>query len=164
MNYRLIKIDNLSGNKASLYSIIGEHENKNLFQQFIDENFNSHKSEILNIVSRLKSIGNKTGAREHYFKTKEGAYGDSIWALYDVPNSNLRLYIIHFGVQLIILGGGGPKNVRALQEDPKLKHENYLLRSLSKVIDQRIADKEIKYIENGLDFSGNLEFDEIEEI
>jgi len=56
---------------------------------------------------RLKIIGNETGARESFFKTKEGIPGDGVCTLYDTPDKKLRLYCIRYGKQLIIIGAGG---------------------------------------------------------
>ena len=58
------------------------------------------------------------------------------------------------------MGGGGPKNVRALQEDEKLKKENYLLRDISSRITERIREGRIQFSEDYLDFTGDLEFKE----
>lgn len=103
-------------------------------------------------------MGNKTGAREHFFKINEGNLGDGVCALYDNPDKNLRLYCIRYGTLIVIIGGGGPKNVDKLQQDEKLKSENYLLRDLYSLITHRIKTKEIKYTKNLMDFTGNLEF------
>ena len=52
----------------------------------------------------------------------EGIPGDGVCALFDLPNSNLRLYCIRYGNSIIILGGGGqkPKTISAFQENEKL--------------------------------------------
>ncbi len=63
MNCKLKKIIELSGNKASIYSVIIENEQKTLFEIFLEENIISFKSEIENILKRLEIIGKKTGAR-----------------------------------------------------------------------------------------------------
>ena len=163
MKCEIVKLDNLSGHRASVYSLYLEEEGKTLFDRFIADFFLLHKSEISNIVSRLKAMGHKTGIRESFFKKNEGAPGDQIWAFYDIPNSKIRLYIIYFNLQLIIVGGGGPKNVRALQEDKKLKSENYFLRGVSRAINERIRSRDIIYINNGMDLEGELKFDNIKE-
>ena len=64
----------------------------------------------------------KKAAREGYFKLHEGKPGDGIVALYDRPDSRLRLYCIRYGSVTLIVGGGGakPKSVRAWQEVPEL--------------------------------------------
>ncbi len=84
-----------------------------------------------------------------------------VCALYDNPNSNLRLYCIRFASSLVILGGGGykPKTIRALQEDRKLMAENKLMVKLSDEIAKRIKVKDIVFINNSMDFDGDLEFE-----
>jgi hypothetical protein len=132
---------------------------KTLYEQFIAENFDSHKSEIIYINKRLQIIGTRTGARDIYFKQNEGSPGDGVVALYDDPKKKLRLYCIRYGNQIIIVGGGGPKRTRTLQEDPKLEAENYFLRWLSQQITSRLND-DIHFSKDALDFSGNLEFED----
>lgn len=165
MKYELVKLNKMSGNKASIYSILLEDEQKTLFDCFIEENKNSFISELKSISDRLKTIGHITGAKEDFFKHKEGNPGDGVCALYDLPGSQLRLYCIRYGSLIVILGGGGykPKGMRAFQEDPKLKKENYFLRQVSSAIQKRIADKEIIYTDDYMDFEGNLIFNDEED-
>ncbi|MHC1705756.1 MAG: hypothetical protein AB9846_17780 [Tenuifilaceae bacterium] len=162
MNYKIVKLDNLSGEYASIYSIFDTDEEKTLFEIFIKENKSLFLSELNDIIIRLKVIGSKTGAREHFFKLNEGEPGDGVCALYDIPESNLRLYCIRYGTLLVILGGGGykPKSIRKLQQDPKLKDENYFLRGLSAKITKRIQEGEIKFTNDHKDLEGNLEFND----
>lgn len=159
MKYRLKKISSLSGNKASVYSVIIDDEDITLYEKFLTENRTSFLSEIRDINKRLEIIGKQTGAREHYFKLKEGNLGDGVAALYDLPSKNLRLYCIRYGTQLIILGGGGNKKVQKLQQDAKLKLENFLLRDISKLITEKLND-DLFFINDGLDFDGNLDFED----
>jgi len=159
MKYKLKKISKLSGNKATIYSVIIDDNDKSLYELFLAENITSHISEITFINKQLQIIGNKTGAREGFFKMYEGKYGDGVCALYDKPGYKLRLYCIRYGTQIIIVGGGGEKNVRALQDDPKLKKENYILRDVSKLIAEKLND-EISFSIDGFEFEGNLELDD----
>ena len=159
MNVRIVKLEQLSGNKTSIYSVIIDNKEETQFEGFLRENNTVYSTEIKDIIGRLITIGNKTGAREHFFKEKEGKPGDGVSALYDVPSKNLRLYCIRYGTQILILGGGGKKEVRALQEDDKLREENYLLRDISNFITQKIVSQDIKYINNGLELEGDLEFE-----
>lgn len=162
MKYKILKINNFSGKEATIYSVSIEDENETLLNRFVKENEISFKSETKDILKRLYTIGHTTGARIQFFKEWEGKPGDGVCALFDNPNSNLRLYCIYFGSQLIVVGSGGhkPKNIRALQQDDKLKAENYLLRKISEQITQRIRDKEISYTKDYMIFDGNLEFNE----
>ena len=162
MQFKIVRLSILSGKKTSIYTIIQEGEEFSLFEKFLNENSISFKTEVLDILKRLKTIANKTGARESFFKTKEGNPGDGICALYDQPGSNLRLYCIRFGQELIVLGGGGPKpkKIRALQEDEKLKQENYQLREIAQYIMKAQKEKELWFSKDFLDFEGNLNFED----
>ncbi len=158
----IVKLEQFSGSKASIYSVVLAGETQTLLDKFISENIILHKSETKNILERLIAIGHNVGARVNFFKRGEGNPGDGLCALYDNPNSKLRLYCIRYGSQIIIVGGGGekPKNIRTLQESDKLKEENYLLRELSGQITNRIKEKEIQFSNDSLNFIGDLAFDE----
>lgn len=164
MKYKLVKLQKLSGNKASIYSVVQNDETESFLEKFVRENKISFINETKNILMRLKSIGHTAGARENFFKIFEGKLGDGVCALYDEPGSNLRLYCIRYGTQLVVVGNGGPKpkRISAFQEDDKLTDENYFLRWLSGEITSRIKDKEILYTNDHLDFAGNLEFEDDE--
>ncbi|WP_036841280.1 hypothetical protein [Polaribacter sp. Hel_I_88] len=155
---QLIKIPNLSGSRGSVYTILIDEEENTSFKNFVMNNQNSFKSEIKDIVARLKTMSSKTGMRENFFKLHEGSPGDGVCALYDEDNSNLRLYCVRYGSQLVIVGGGGhkPKSIRAFQEDTNLERENYILRELSKLITEKMQDREIRFSEDGMDFEGDL--------
>ena len=86
-----IKIPDLCGKAASIYSVILDGETQTLFEKFLQENKTSYISELKNILIRLQTIGHKTGAREVFFKIHEGSLGDGVSALYDEPGKMLRL-------------------------------------------------------------------------
>jgi len=159
MNCEIVKLEEFSGNEASVYSIYIEEEELTLYDKFIIENKALFLTEITDINKRLINIG-KIGAKENFFKLNEGNPSDGVCALYDNPNSNLRLYCIRYGTSIVIIGGGGhkPKSISALQEDKKLTEENYFLRELSKEIKQRMLDKELKFTTDYLDFEGDINF------
>ncbi len=163
MKYKIVKLTDLSGNEANIYSIYLPDYGKTLFEIFLQENQNSFKSELIDILDRLKVIGKHTGARESYFKLYEGEPGDGICALYDEPDKSLRLYCIRYGCLIIILGGGGHKQSHTLQEDKKLKQENYFLRQVVKDIKRKMELGDIKISEDGTEFLGNLEIIDHEE-
>lgn len=166
MKCRLVKLGKITGNKATVYSVIQNVEQITLFDKFIYENKNSFISEIKEILIRLNTIGKKTGARINFFREWEGKPGDGVCALRykeKKRDENLRLYCITFGNQIVVVGGGGPKNVRALQDDEKLRKENYFLRWLSDQISIRIKEKELEYTDDFLEFIGDLNFQDDEE-
>lgn len=160
VNFKLVRISSLSGKNATFYSIILNNDSDSLFEKFINENKNLLKSELSDILTRLKVMGKETGAREGFFKLYEGNPGDLVCALYDNPRKKLRLYCIRFGTEIVILGGGGekPKSMRRLQESSKLKSENEILRYVSIKIKQKMDDKDMKFSHDYLEFEGNLEF------
>jgi hypothetical protein len=154
----LKKIPQFSGSKGSVYTILLDEDENTAFKKFVTEHQDSFKSEIKDIVGRLKTMGCKTGMREQYFKINEGVPGDGVCALYDTEESNLRLYCIRYGAQLIVLGGGGhkPKEIKSFQESEELEKENYILRTLSALITEKMRDREINLCDDGLDFEGEL--------
>lgn len=162
MKYRLEKNYKLSGDKASIYNVYLYDEDDTLFNRFVAENKSLSKDELKDIVKRLNTIANKTGAREQFFKVGEGGASDNIDALYDKPGSKLRLYCIRYGEALIILGGGGPKpkGTRTWQDDEKLSKEMKLLKRISQDIYQKQLDKDLWLKNDGMDFDGNLEFED----
>jgi hypothetical protein len=156
VKFEIVKLEELSGDRASIYSVIVNDEPDHLFGQFVHENTSNYPNEMKDIVARIRAIGQKTGAMEHFFRQNEGKPGQGIVALFDQPKGKLRLYCLYFGKWAILLGGGGPKNVATLQEDPKLKNENYLLRSISNAITLRIKEKDLWWKGNNLE--GDLIF------
>lgn len=160
MKFRIQKLEQFTGEQAGIYSIFLEDEQQTMFERFLKENISLFKSEIIDITQRIRAINEKTGAREQYFKFKEGTPGDGICALYDLPEKHLRLYCIRYGSSLLILGGGGlkEKEIRAFQENEKLTEENYFLRKVSDLITERIKDGEIEFTADYTQLTGNLDF------
>jgi len=89
VNFEIVKINELSGNEATIYSIIINGSKLTLFEQFIVENKNSFKNEINDIISRLHVLGSNTGARESFFKLNEGNSGDGSVLYMTNQNTNL---------------------------------------------------------------------------
>ena len=164
MNFEIVKLDNLSGRKANVYSVMIDSESKSLFGKFITKYKADYRDEIIDIVDRIDLIANYTGAENRHFKENEGRLGDLVCALYDMPNSNLRLYCIRLGKTILILGGGGFKSklIRALQQDPILTEENYLMREISEKLYDRIKENEIYWSDDEMEILGNLIFEDNE--
>jgi hypothetical protein len=147
----------LSGPKTAIYSIVMNQEN--LYKRFLLENNQQHLEELLNINLRLKTIASETGPIEDFFKPNQGNYDDKVCYLYDDPERFLRLYCIRFD-HTVILGGGGykPREIRALQEDPKLKQENSIVREVSQLLHERLKKGLISWSIDGKHFKGDLTF------
>ncbi len=144
MLYEIVEIQEVSGAECSIYSVILKGGKSSLFDQFIDENDQLYKIEINEISEKLFRIGNELGARAQYFKINEGKPGDLLCTLYDEPEKNLRLFCIRFGMNILILGGGGfkSKEIRAWQEDPELAKEGNLMIRLAEHIGKRLEKRE----------------------
>ena len=160
MKCKLVRLESLSGGKASIYSILIDKDNETLFEQFVMEHMSSFKDETNDIIKRLRTIGQKTGARAQFFKEHEGKPGDGVCALYDDPDRKLRLYCIRYGLSLVVVGDGGykDKSIRAYQEDERLRKACEFVQLLSSRITACIRNKEIRLIMEGYDFDGDLEF------
>ena len=160
MKFELIELENLSGPKATFYSVLIDDDSETLFEKFYEENKDIFREELKSIVKTLDIIALDNGARRTYFKENEGKLGDLVCALYDTPKSNLRLYCIRLGNTVIILGSGGQKSksIKALQEDEKLTKENYLMRTLSDLLYKKIKEGEI-YWQDEMTLAGNLIID-----
>lgn len=163
MNFRLVKILGLSGEKATIYTVILEEDEpskKSLFDHFLDENNSKFREEVKDIVKRIKAMGHKTGATDIFFKDWEGKPGDGVCALFDSPDKHLRLYCIRFGNAVLVVGGGGhkPKSMKALQESKKLAKENDLMKIVSIEIAARIRDRELTWSQDGNELEGDFKF------
>lgn len=153
MKFELVILEELSGNRATIYSVYLDEEDTTLFDKFVSENIADFPKEVSNINNQLLTIGNKTGAIEIYFAKPEGKPGQGIWDLRDKPKRSLRLYCMLIGKGVVILGGGGPKTTRTIQKDPKLKYENDLMRKVSELLTQKMKpdEKEIWLSEDGME-------------
>jgi hypothetical protein len=145
----LVELGMFSGAKARFYSIIINEEESTLFEQFIEKHLQTHRNEINDMLMRLHIMGQKEGAREHYFKLHEGKLGDGVAAYYDLPSRKLRLYCIKYGLSTVILGCGAPKNSRTYQEDPILHSTAKKMIRIAKVLNEGIKNKEIILNEDG---------------
>lgn len=165
MNISLVELEELSGEKIRVYSLIIGEDDLTIYDKFLEEN-QEFEDEVVDITNRIEVAARHTGLRDDFIKPGEGDLGDGIHAFYDKPDSNLRLYFIRFGNVAIVLGGGGykPKTIRRLQDDPKLKDENYFLRKVSAVLADAVRTGTLFITEEGLesttDFTYTIDEDE----
>lgn len=151
MRYEIEEIEELSGNACHIYSLREDGSENSLFDDFIVRNSDLYEDEVIDIYNRLKYMGNEGGAREGFFKLNEGKPGDGIVALYDRPDSRLRLYCIRYGAVTLIVGDGGakPKSARTWQEVPELDSSVKRLMQISDKIYEAIREKDIRFTEDG---------------
>lgn len=156
MNYRIVPVVQVTGPACNIYTIIRDGSSHSVYEEFLQSNATGFRPQLRDIALRLESMGKQSGAREHFFKLREGRLGDLVAALYDRPDAKLRLFCIRFNNHLLILGGGGPKDVRAWEEDPTLsKAANELIR-LSEAIKEEMKDKTLRWNDEGTDLLGDL--------
>jgi hypothetical protein len=158
VNYEIVELEPYSGSEAKVYSIIPMGEEETLFERFVDEYKADFKNEVKDILKTIYQIGHTTGARSSFFKQHEGKYGDFVCALFDVPEKNLRVYCIRFGMVAVILGGGGEKGkgVRAWQDDEILSKRANQMIQYAKDILQRIDDGDLYWSKDRTELQGNL--------
>lgn len=168
LEFDLVEVEGYSGPKLRVWTVVLDNESQSLFDAFLAQNHKEFKVEIEDMLSKLETMGLETGLKLQWVKIHEGAQGDGICALFDYPDKQLRLYFIRLGDasddHTIILGGGGPKpkNVTALQDDEKLRHENYLLRDIAKILYQAMDNDELSitsndcYSQNDYHFKGEI--------
>jgi|ERR1700761_4724610 len=163
MNFSLKKVTRLSGRQASIYAVVLAGESQTVFEQFMAEYQADYRAELKDIVGRLQVIGHTTGARQNFFKEFEGKFGDLVCALYDDPDRKLRLYCIRFGGDFVILGGGGPKDVAAWQDDPNLAYNAQLMITVAKQLHERFKEGDLRWTADFKDIQGDLTFKEEED-
>ena len=161
MKYELVKLNELSGYGATVYTVVVDNSNSTLFGQFILDHKTKYPREVNEILQSISVIGQKTGARQGFFKEKEGKPGDGVCALYDKDESKLRLYCIRYGSVAIVLGGGAikNKNTRAWQDDEELKRHAEMMIKISADIYRRLKNKEIYWSRDGRELIGLCEFE-----
>lgn len=159
MEFELVKLAGFSNDEVSVYTLLNCDTGISLFQSFIQENQHQFPDEVKDIAKRILSF-KEVGAREQFFKHKEGNPGDGVCALYDGEDSNLRLYCIRYGTVLVILGSGGhkPKTTRRLQETKKLEDENQIMRNLSSEIEKRRRNGDLSFSKDFLEIEGDMIF------
>ena len=84
MNFTLVEIEELTGKKLKVYSILTEENAENcytLYDEFIDANRDQFKSEIVYINDRIEVIAKYTGLRDDFLKKDEGSLKDANYFL-----------------------------------------------------------------------------------
>lgn len=159
MKNKLVRLSNLSGAAASVYSIYYNDKKEVLFERFIRENLARNPGETMNIVDRLRWIGEHTGAKECYFKLDEGLeWNDGVCALFDVPEKNLRLYCILISKKILIVGNGGckSKDIRTWQENRHLSAAVHEMMHFSRIVNVKLEHGSLYLSDDELTLEGNM--------
>lgn len=144
MSFQIVEMEDLSGPKAHIYSVVLDNEEETLLEQFFDEYRDNELAQAM--YNKIAAMAKRTGCRREYFREGEGNFGDGVVAL---AIGNLRLYGIYFNQTLVLLGSGGVKNVRTYQEDPELNKKVKQIKSVASEINKAILEKGISISEDG---------------
>lgn len=157
MAIKLKLLSDLSGEKATIYTLVNTDTKKCPFSDFLEKWSKDYEDKILSFIRRIKAIGQTVGGLEEYFKMHENeteGIGDEVCALFDEPDKEMRLYCIRISEKIIILGGGGPKKVRTWQECPTLSKAVRELIEVAEKIKSNIKKGSFQYSEDQMRFSG----------
>ena len=156
-SFEVVKIPQLSGNRASFYTAYMSDDETSLFDQFLVKNSRDHLSELEKILDGITTMANKTGARDDFFEKYEGLkIGEGVYALYA---KQLRLYCFRMDNHIVLLGGGGWKTVAKWQDDTQLATDVNRVRFIAQQIDARIRNRDIRRSPDDLNLIGDLTFD-----
>lgn len=156
MNYRIVKLVQLSGRRATLYTLVKADGTGSLFDTLLHECDAQYPAETENLLAKLRTMGQQIGLRKDQFRMDEGRPGDLVVAVSDDVTSTLRAYGIRYGNTILLLGAGGPKLVRAWQDDPKLKRAAEEMIAISKAMKEKTKNREITWTPDQMEWTGEL--------
>lgn len=141
--------------RANLYSVRLSGSQATEFEKFINDPVISEHKDFTKLTAQLSSILSRYGCEDNFFRHASSPTDPVSELCY----GKLRLYCAKWSKTILIAGGGGIKSTRTYQEDPLLNQSVELLKYVSKLLEQRIRDKEIVFDQDGF-FSGDLTFEE----
>lgn len=159
MKFDIVNIEEFSGQKAQIYSIMYEGDDMTLMDHFFEDNEKDHQEDLEEMASKLHVMGNDTGCRVQWFKLYEGALGDGVVAF---SYNRMRLYCLRYDNTCIFIGSGGykPPDIRAYQEDPYLNSKAQEMKQIAACINKAIKEKDLKVRDDGtLDISEFIELE-----
>jgi hypothetical protein len=142
--------------KTAFYSIRFEAEQLCETDRFIERftKSDSFQDDLQIIKAWIEKMGTEKGALERYFRPERNASAIPLDA------SDLRLYCVRLSDEVVILGNGGEKTSRAVQDSPDVYPHFIDMNNLYRTLQASI--RRGNTIRNGKQLSGQLEF-EIEE-
>ena len=67
MDFDFQEIEELSGAKARVYSVVLEGEEDSLLEQFINENAHQYPKEVQKIFGKIRTMAENTGCKRTFF-------------------------------------------------------------------------------------------------
>jgi hypothetical protein len=140
-----------SFDKVTLYTIREEGKEHNETDEFLLRfmSKSKFKKDIESIIYYLKRIGEQ-GALQRYFRPEKKAVAIPI------RSSKLRLYGYRVSDQILIIGNGGKKTSKKVQDSPDAFPHFKLMNNLIYVIQRKLEKRELS-IEGNV-FQGDLNF------
>lgn len=153
MKFSIIHINELSGNKAQVYSLIYESKSISELQSFAYKFQDIYPDVIHQVFQRIHIISKRDGIQDSFFK-RESPESHNVFRL--LETENLRLYCIMFSNIFLLFGSGGKKKHKTKKniENPHLEKEIRTLMSIEDAINRRISSGDLSISCNG--FEGNL--------
>lgn len=74
MKFDIINIEEFSGQKAQIYSIMYEDDDMTLMDHFFEDNSEEHQEDLEEMAAKLRVMGNDFGCRAHYFNVSSTNY------------------------------------------------------------------------------------------
>ena len=148
VEFDIVEIEELSGDRAHIYSVLLDGEEQSLLMQFFSEFAESNAKEMDIFRRQLYSMGHVWGCKREFFKLYEGAAGDGVAAL---SIGSFRLYCLYFDCTAVFFGSGGlkPKGVRAYQELPELNEKVEQVKAIAAKINNMIKERDLKITSEG---------------
>jgi hypothetical protein len=139
-----------------MYSLVKADGQQTLFDTLLQECAAHYPAETKNLLAKLRAMGQQTGLRKDLFRLDEGLPGDLVVAVSDDVTATLRAYGIRYGSSILLLGAGGPKFVRAWQDDPKLKQAAEEMIAVSEAMKEKVQNREITWTPDEMEWIGDL--------
>ena len=147
-DFEIVEVEDLSGEKAKVYSVILEDDEETLLDQFFTEN-QCYTNDLRKVLDKIRVMAHDTGCKREYFKEGEGRLGDGMVALN--YTGLLRLYGIYFNNAVVLFGSGGlkPPGVISWQYSDLLRPKGKLMMEIAAEINKRINKGELKVLPDG---------------
>lgn len=132
--------------KVTYYSVVKEGEATNMFLEFVNRiaQNESLAKDLQMIKIWLEKIGDKHGAKEHYFRHEQAANALPPPFRFTETESNLRLYCMRVNENAVILFSGDVKTAQTAQQCPHVKPYFDDAIRLTKKIDEAMRERRIQ--------------------
>lgn len=161
--------------KVTYYSVAINDEDA-LYDQFIEKHTAENSEKLNHMLAWLKKIGDKIGAHESYFRNEaetgdaralppKGKDREPVYVEYseatkndeNTPN-NLRLYCFRANEAVVFLFNGDIKTKQYAQDCDNVRQHFKLANLLSKLLQEAITQKNIRWNKNWTDIIADDDF------